>query len=397
MDRSSFAAKHHPGMDLWVNVAPMPYRFRPGGTLVLHPNLGDKMDIICPKAKSGNHVDTSESRDDAQFMAETPVPEFYRLYLVSRQQAEDCETIHENRFLLNCHQPQTDVKYTIKFQEFSPNFYGLEFIHDQDYFIISTSNGSQEGLDNQVGGVCHSHGMRIMLTVHQDPNEVYQETAQTSLPGLFLPPQPPQATSPTHTSNVNIHNSGRTGLTDSAGDPDSGLGSDIALIVGIASGCVIFLLLSLFVALFAMRRRCGARHATALHRPQRKAAGGGPIGTRSSGGPYSLTALANARRAMSLGPGAVFSGSGTHLVASSLGSGSTPGIPRAATVSGASAVLGGTEPSDILLPLRARPPSDGDLAQLGGLFPHYEKVSGDYGHPVYIVQSQSPANVYYKV
>uniref|UniRef100_UPI00358EF85B BUD13 homolog n=1 Tax=Myxine glutinosa TaxID=7769 RepID=UPI00358EF85B len=28
MDRSSFAAKHHPGMDLWVNVAPMPYRLR---------------------------------------------------------------------------------------------------------------------------------------------------------------------------------------------------------------------------------------------------------------------------------------------------------------------------------------------------------------------------------
>uniref|UniRef100_UPI00358E3B28 uncharacterized protein n=1 Tax=Myxine glutinosa TaxID=7769 RepID=UPI00358E3B28 len=26
MDRSSFAAKHHPWMDLWVNVAPMPYR-----------------------------------------------------------------------------------------------------------------------------------------------------------------------------------------------------------------------------------------------------------------------------------------------------------------------------------------------------------------------------------
>uniref|UniRef100_UPI00358E6360 inositol 1,4,5-triphosphate receptor associated 1-like isoform X3 n=1 Tax=Myxine glutinosa TaxID=7769 RepID=UPI00358E6360 len=28
MDRSSFAAKHHPGMDLWVNVAPMPYSVR---------------------------------------------------------------------------------------------------------------------------------------------------------------------------------------------------------------------------------------------------------------------------------------------------------------------------------------------------------------------------------
>lgn len=52
----------------------------------------------------------------------------------------------------------------------------------------------------------------------------------------------------------------------------------------------------------------------------------------------------------------------------------------------------GHEPSDIIMPLR---PSEG-----GAFCPHYEKVSGDYGHPVYIVQdmaSQSPANIYYKV
>uniref|UniRef100_A0A8C0GX61 Ephrin-B3 n=1 Tax=Chelonoidis abingdonii TaxID=106734 RepID=A0A8C0GX61_CHEAB len=51
----------------------------------------------------------------------------------------------------------------------------------------------------------------------------------------------------------------------------------------------------------------------------------------------------------------------------------------------------GSEPSDIIIPLRT---SDGAFC------PHYEKVSGDYGHPVYIVQEmppQSPANIYYKV
>lgn len=52
----------------------------------------------------------------------------------------------------------------------------------------------------------------------------------------------------------------------------------------------------------------------------------------------------------------------------------------------------GSERSDILFPLR---PSDTYYC------PHYEKVSGDYGHPVYIVQevepSQNPANIYYKV
>lgn len=50
----------------------------------------------------------------------------------------------------------------------------------------------------------------------------------------------------------------------------------------------------------------------------------------------------------------------------------------------------GTEPSDIIIPLRTE----------NNYCPHYEKVSGDYGHPVYIVQEmppQSPANIYYKV
>lgn len=51
----------------------------------------------------------------------------------------------------------------------------------------------------------------------------------------------------------------------------------------------------------------------------------------------------------------------------------------------------GSEPSDIIIPLRTTE---------NNYCPHYEKVSGDYGHPVYIVQEmppQSPANIYYKV
>ncbi|XP_035309564.1 ephrin-B2-like isoform X4 [Cricetulus griseus] len=51
----------------------------------------------------------------------------------------------------------------------------------------------------------------------------------------------------------------------------------------------------------------------------------------------------------------------------------------------------GWEPSDVLIPLRIA-----DSVSR----PHYEKVSGDYGHPVYIVQEmppQNPANIYYKV
>ncbi|EGW14884.1 Ephrin-B2 [Cricetulus griseus] len=51
----------------------------------------------------------------------------------------------------------------------------------------------------------------------------------------------------------------------------------------------------------------------------------------------------------------------------------------------------GWEPSDVLIPLRT---ADNVFC------PHYEKVSGDYGDPVYIVQEmppQNPANIYCKV
>uniref|UniRef100_A0A670ZKA4 Ephrin RBD domain-containing protein n=1 Tax=Pseudonaja textilis TaxID=8673 RepID=A0A670ZKA4_PSETE len=51
----------------------------------------------------------------------------------------------------------------------------------------------------------------------------------------------------------------------------------------------------------------------------------------------------------------------------------------------------GSEPSDIIIPLRT---SDSAFC------PHYQKVSSDYGHLVYIVQEmppQRPANIYYKV
>ncbi|XP_027290308.1 ephrin-B2-like isoform X2 [Cricetulus griseus] len=51
----------------------------------------------------------------------------------------------------------------------------------------------------------------------------------------------------------------------------------------------------------------------------------------------------------------------------------------------------GWEPSDVLINLRT----------VDNVFrPHYEKVSGDYGDPVYIMQEmppQNPANIYYKV
>ncbi|XP_043928682.1 ephrin-B2 isoform X2 [Protopterus annectens] len=255
-------------------------KFLPGQGLIVYPQIGDKLDIICPKV---------ESKTFGQL-------EYYKVYLVTKEQADSCTIRKEDTPLLHCSKPDQDVKFTIKFQEFSPNLWGLEFQKHSDYYIISTSNGSFEGIDNLVGGVCQNKAMKIIMKVGQgsnsgDPGKPGQN------PGIF--------------------------------------GSEVALFAGIASGCIIFIII--IITLVVLLLKYQRRHRK--HSPQHTTT-------------LSLSTLATPKR-----------GGNNN----------------------------GSEPSDIIIPLRT---ADSVFC------PHYEKVSGDYGHPVYIVQEmppQSPANIYYKV
>lgn len=92
-------------------------RFQPGKGLVIYPEIGDKLDIICPKADAGRPY------------------EFYKLYLVKKEQAESCSTVMDPNVLVTCNKPEQDIKFTIKFQEFSPNYMGLEFQRNINYYI----------------------------------------------------------------------------------------------------------------------------------------------------------------------------------------------------------------------------------------------------------------------
>lgn len=96
---------------------PSSSRFLPGKGLVIYPDIGDKLDIICPKADPGRDY------------------EYYKLYLVKREQAESCTTVLDPNVLVNCNKPEKDIKFTIKFQEFSPNYMGLEFKRNVNYYI----------------------------------------------------------------------------------------------------------------------------------------------------------------------------------------------------------------------------------------------------------------------
>uniref|UniRef100_A0A3Q3WY68 Ephrin RBD domain-containing protein n=1 Tax=Mola mola TaxID=94237 RepID=A0A3Q3WY68_MOLML len=123
---------------LWSSSNP---KFNAGQGLVLYPQIGDKMDIVCPRSDA-----SSGTRE-----------EFYRVYL-----------------------------FTFKFQEFSPNLWGLEFLKGRDYYITSTSTGFLQGLDNTDGGVCRTTSMKLVLRVGQSKMSRFILSSQFHLLSLLF-------------------------------------------------------------------------------------------------------------------------------------------------------------------------------------------------------------------
>uniref|UniRef100_A0A3B3VHW2 Ephrin B2 n=1 Tax=Poecilia latipinna TaxID=48699 RepID=A0A3B3VHW2_9TELE len=293
-------------------------KFTPGQGLVLYPQIGDKMDIVCPRA------DPSSGRTE----------EFYKVYLVTKSQMESCGVAKTDTPLLNCDKPDQDVKFTFKFQEFSPNLWGLEFLKGRDYYITSTSTGSLRGLDNTKGGACRTKSMKLVLRVGQSKQHVFilvftdkdgtwEQGAKGT--GAQAPPAPPPSPS-----------------TDASGP---------GVIVWVIS-CSLSLLLVIVVVsvvLWRYHQRCCVPDPQRQQRQQQQQQPHQPPAS------VSLSTLA---------------------------------VPKRDSFSSDN---DGSDRSEVVFPLR---PSESMICR------HYERVSGEYGPPVYIVQEimpQSPTNVYYKV
>ncbi|KAJ4933123.1 hypothetical protein JOQ06_029959 [Pogonophryne albipinna] len=107
-------------------------KFVPSQGVVLYPQIGDKLDIVCPRSEAG--------MNDAV--------EYFKVYMVPRDQQDSCTITKADTPLLNCVKPDQDVKFTLKFQEFSPNLWGLEFFRGKDYYIICKYMSLPEGAIN---------------------------------------------------------------------------------------------------------------------------------------------------------------------------------------------------------------------------------------------------------
>uniref|UniRef100_A0A668RKN4 Ephrin RBD domain-containing protein n=1 Tax=Oreochromis aureus TaxID=47969 RepID=A0A668RKN4_OREAU len=279
-------------------------KFTPGQGLILYPQIGDKMDIVCPRA------DASSGGKE----------EFYRVFLVSRSQLESCTIDQTDTPLLNCDKPNRDVKFTFKFQEFSPNLWGLEFLKGKDYYITCECFFASEAT---AAKICV-----VFIPDSSDPPSTLQES-----PTRFPPTRPKSKAKDASTKEEDIKS--KAGMKT---NQKYCLGNHTGLFTWVVSGCAV--LLVVIIVLLAVLWR---------HRHRRCV----PDGQQSAS--VSLNTL---------------------------------GVPKRDSISSDN---NGSDRSDVVFPLRA---SDSMICR------HFERVSSDYGPPVYIVQEimpQSPTNIYYKV
>ncbi|KRZ38276.1 Ephrin-B2 [Trichinella pseudospiralis] len=115
--------------------------------------LHDKVDLICP-----------------QYKRETlpNLLEFSIIYMVDKVGYESCSINSTARLVGLCTVPYKKQVVTVVFRRFTPNPGGLEFVPNRRYYLITTSTGKMEGMQNTNRGLCYSKNMRLQFDVKEE-------------------------------------------------------------------------------------------------------------------------------------------------------------------------------------------------------------------------------------
>ncbi|XP_069132185.1 ephrin-B2-like isoform X2 [Argopecten irradians] len=126
----------------------------------IHVQLDDNIDIICPDYSDG-----------------TVSPEkweYYSIFLVSKQEYETCTIIDPKSSdvtpIRNCSTPgSVSQPFTLLVLSFQPIPNIPDFHPGHKYYMITTSTGTQNGINNQVNGSCWTRNMRLILDLTDKP------------------------------------------------------------------------------------------------------------------------------------------------------------------------------------------------------------------------------------
>lgn len=116
---------------------------------VISVHIGDRVSIRCPKSD------------------ETGKYEYSYIYMVSDEEYDHC-FLSKPRLVGACDNQTINASINIVFRSFTPTPGGFEFQPGKNYFLISTSDGTLEGIDRKKDGLCTAKQMKIKFEVGQD-------------------------------------------------------------------------------------------------------------------------------------------------------------------------------------------------------------------------------------
>lgn len=133
--------------------------FKSNDHLVINVKIGEFLNIICPRYD----MTRLETSDDTSASLE-----FNSIYMVTKQEYNECKldsNLNSHRLLLKCDKPFDSLKYTLYISKYSPVPDAIEFDENKDYYLVSTSDGTLNGLNNTFKGTCHTNKMKLIIRV----------------------------------------------------------------------------------------------------------------------------------------------------------------------------------------------------------------------------------------
>uniref|UniRef100_A0A1I7S353 Ephrin RBD domain-containing protein n=1 Tax=Bursaphelenchus xylophilus TaxID=6326 RepID=A0A1I7S353_BURXY len=147
-------------------------------------HLLDRVTIICPHPTSPD------------------LYEYSKLYVVSRSEYDACE-LRNPRLLGSCATADQQSSISVVFRDFSPIPGALEFQSGQSYYVIATSDGSSEGINRTLGGLCSTKNMKLKFEVLQ-PDLAPKDSESLTRVRDLSPNMPSSETTPASTLTSSI-------------------------------------------------------------------------------------------------------------------------------------------------------------------------------------------------
>ncbi|VDM43980.1 unnamed protein product [Toxocara canis] len=88
------------------------------------------------------------------------------IYRVSRFGYENCVLDETAKVVGRCAHPYIPLTIRTVFRQFTPLPSGLEYSPGGTYYFISTSDGTEKGIDLTAGGLCLSKQLRLRVHIH---------------------------------------------------------------------------------------------------------------------------------------------------------------------------------------------------------------------------------------